>query len=72
MEHLCSVTNTRHSTQSGNSNFTIGPTYVVVVSGVSHGETERNCPLQRFDWGYSSVDCPSNASFGGTLLGLSS
>src|SRR6218665_2526579 len=27
-------------------------------SGVNHGGTGRDCPLQSFDWGDSSVDCP--------------
>ena len=40
-------------------------------NGLNHGGTGRDCPLQSFAWGDSSVDCPPQSSgFGGTLLSL--
>ena len=44
-----------------------------ITSGVSHGGTGRDCPLQSFDWGTAVLTVPSqSSSFGGTLLGLAS
>ena len=45
--------------------------HVGLQSGVNHEGTGRDCPLQSFDWGHSSVDGPPrSSSLVGTPLGL--